>query len=575
MNSSDEAPEPESGTLERQARAALAAGEVDAAVALAERVIAAGRETPLLLNLNAHGREVEGRYPEAMALLNRALRLAPDDPFILNSLGACHAKSGRPHQALDAFDAALAARPDFAPAHHGRGLCLSALGDRAGARAAQETAMALDPRFPEPPGALAALAAEDGDFAAARSHATRALALDPRQPAAMLCLATLEMRQGDHGRVVERTGALLAQGNPTLLHQASAQRLRADALDALGRAKDAMAAYAAANAALRQVYMAGVEEAGVELGVEHCGRLLAHFTAASPRWSRPPAVDAGAGGEARAHAFIVGFLRSGTTLLEQVLASHPDVVTLEEKPTLDPMLGEVFADAAALERLGALDGDEAARRRRDYWGRVAGFGVDATGKVFIDKAPLMSLYLPLVAKLFPRARIILAVRDPRDVVLSCFRRRFRPNSLVIEYTDLERTALFHDGAMRLAQLYRRRLPLQFHIHRHEHLVEHFDAETRGLCAFLGIAWRESLRDFAQTARRREILTPSADQVRRGLYREGMGQWRRYRDELDAVLPILEPWVREFGYPPTETPILANGTADTNLAPQFSCGRRRS
>ncbi len=518
------------------------------AVDVADRAIAAGANTPLLLNLCAHGLQLAGRYVEAIERIGQALRTAPNDPFLLNTLGGACSKSGRPRDALEAFDAAIAARPDFAPAHHGRGLALSALGERVAARTAQHVATRLDPRFAEPLGALAAMAVEDEDPADARSYALRALALDPHQPAASLSLASLDLRDGAFERVTARARSLLAHGNLTLLHEGAAQRLLADALDGLARPAEAMTAYLAANAAFRRVHMTGVEAAGLELGVELCERLLQWFTAAAAEWAAPPASREAAGGGARRHVFLVGFPRSGTTLLQQVLASHPEVVSLEERPTLDPVLTTYFSDDAALRRLETLDGDAAARERTDYWQRVARFGVDPAGKVFVDKMPLDTIYLPLIAKLFPDATVILALRDPRDVVLSCFRRRFRPNTLVVEFTDLARTARFYDGVMRLAALYTERLPLPVHLHRHESLIEDFDGETRRLCGFLDLPWQEALRNFAETARRRPILTPSASQVRRGLNRDGMGHWRAYRNELDAIRPIIQPWVVAYGYP---------------------------
>ena len=439
-------------------------------------------------------------------------------------------------------------RPTFAPGHHGRGLALAALGDAEAARQAHEQAAALDPAYPDPVGALAALAAEAKDLDAARAYAAKALGLDPHQSSAVLALATLEVAERAFVPALARLEDLLAgKGAAPLapLHLASAYRLMADALDALDRPDEAMAAYAAANRELRQVY-APPGGSGVELGVEHCRRLLDYFHLAPPQdWG--PATPAAAG-PASGHAFLVGFPRSGTTLLEQVLASHDQVTALEEQPTLEPLIGDFFSDSAGLDRLAALKPEEAAELVAQYWARVRGFGVEPAGKLFIDKLPLNTIYLPLVAKLFPDAKIILAIRDPRDVVISCFRRRFRPNTMVIEYTDLERTALFYDGVMRLAQLYRQILPLPVHQHRHERLVEDFDAETQALCGFLGLTWSSGMRDFVETANRRDIRTPSAAQVRRGLYKDGMGQWRRYAKGLEPVAAILAPWVKTYGYP---------------------------
>ncbi len=530
------------------ARQALTEGDVDRAARLAEAAVQTGADHPLLLSLAAYRRELAGDLDSALDLLGRALERSPADPSILNSVGVCHSKAGRPEAALAAFDAALARRPGFAPARHGRGLALAALDRADEAWAEHEAAAVVDPAYPEPPGALAALAVERKDFGAARAFAKLALGLDPHQPAASLAMASVESHDGDQQGAAARLRALIDRGDLAPLHLASAQRQLADALDAMVRPDEAMAAYAAANETLRGLYAPAFREAGAEMGVEACARLLAWFDTADPRdWAAPAPVST-AGGEA-GHVFLVGFPRSGTTLLEQVLASHPGIICLEEKPTLDDLTPRFFQDDAGLERLSRLDPDEAVRLGDDYWRKVRAFGVEPAGKVFVDKLPLNTLFLPLIAKLFPRARVILAIRDPRDVILSCFRRRFRPNTMVIEYTDLRRTAQFYGGVMALADVYRRKLDLPVHVHRHERLVEDFGGEARDLCAFLDLDWDPAMTDFAATARRRDIRTPSAEQVRRGLYREGIGQWRRYSGALAAVEDELRPWIERFGYPP--------------------------
>jgi hypothetical protein len=230
-----------------------------------------------------------------------------------------------------------------------------------------------------------------------------------------------------------------------------------------------------------------------------------------------------------------------------VLASHPDVATLEEREVLGEPAQGFLTTAAGLDRLAGLGSEELAQLRADYWRRVGEHGVEASGKVFIDKLPLNTIKLPLIARLFPQARVLFAVRDPRDVVLSCFRQHFDMNPAMYELLTLQGAAAFYDRVMKLGTLAAEKLPLAMRQHRYEALVEDFDAQTRAVCDFIGLEWSEALRDFASTARGRDIRTPSAPQVRRGLYEQGVGQWRRYGQELEPVMPILRPWVEHFGY----------------------------
>jgi tetratricopeptide (TPR) repeat protein len=529
-----------------QLHAAIAAGDMEAALRLANIAHAQGLQHPSVLNLVAYQLEQEGRLAEALAVLEQALRLDPSDGYILNSIGVVHSKSDRPLDALRAFDAALAMDPNLAHAHNGRGLALAAIGDTEGAVAAQKRAAALDGNFPEPLGALAAIAAERQDWTEARELAGRALAMDPDQPAAAMAMATVEIHDSAYAAAAERMTRLVATGRLTQLHLAGALNLKADALDALGEGEGALEAYIAANRELRAVQLRALNAS--ELGLDMAHRLIGYFESADPKAWRPVAEADRPGGELE-HVFLVGFARSGTTLLEQVLASHSQIVALEEKPTVDDAILEYFPDNAGLDRLAALDPAEAQRWRELYWANVRRFGVEPAGKVFVDKLPLHTIYLPVIRKLFPRAKILMARRDPRDVVVSCFRRRFRPNPLVVEFTDLERTAGLYAAAMRLAEIYSTLFDMPVHVHRHEDLVEDLDAQTRAICDFIGVPWDANMRNFVETANRRDIRTPSAGQVRRGLYREGMGQWRRYGPGVQVIQPILRRWVEAFGYEP--------------------------
>ena len=522
---------------------AVARDDIPAAMELAGQALAAGIETPLVLNLAAFQRELAGRPQDALPLLDRALQMAPEDPLVCNALGRAYSKLGRAAEALPAYEEAIRLSPGYSTAHTGRAQALEVLGRDEEAAQSYHAAVTLEPDNPDAWGAMAAMSVRLRQNTA-RTYAERALSIDPWQPAATLALASLDLRAGHAAAVEQRLAPLLARGGLAPLHEGSARRMLADALDAQGeRPQQALAQYDAANRLLRQLHADTFTAAGTENGVALCARLGRHFEAV-PAW---PAAPGNRTGPVSGHVFLVGFPRSGTTLLEQVLASHPQIEALEERPTLGDV-GAWFQNEAELDRLATLDEAEADRLRADYWTRVEAFGARPEGKVFVDKLPLNSLWLPYVAKLFPEAKVLFARRDPRDVVLSCYRRRFVINGATYHFTDLEDLARFYAGVMGLAEVYRARLGLAWRVHRHEDLVEDFDTEARGVCEFLSLPWTEAMRDFAETAKRRDVRTPSASQVRRGLYREGMGQWRAYAEGMASALPVLQPWVEHFGYP---------------------------
>jgi Sulfotransferase family len=186
--------------------------------------------------------------------------------------------------------------------------------------------------------------------------------------------------------------------------------------------------------------------------------------------------------------------------------------------------------------------------RERYWHEVREGGAVIQGKVFVDKHPLHTLKLPLIARLFPQAKILFATRDPRDVVLSGFRRRFAMNPAMYQLLSLRTGAAFYDVTMRVAELSRTLLGLEWREVRYETLASDLEAELRGICQYLGLEWVPNLGDFAVRAQAREHATPSTAQLARGLDTSGIGHWRHYRVALEPVLPILQPWVERLGYP---------------------------
>jgi hypothetical protein len=235
-------------------------------------------------------------------------------------------------------------------------------------------------------------------------------------------------------------------------------------------------------------------------------------------------------------------------LAENILASAPGVSALEERPTLRAADREFLDPPSKLTALTELD-DAALRPWREaYWRSVQAGGIAPDTQTFVDMDPLKGSRLPMIARLFPAAKIVVMRRDPRDMVLSCFRTSFAPTAAAYQFTSLEGVARHYDALMRLQQDCLAVLQLAHHELYYERLVGDFDKTTQALCSFLGIPWSEDLRGFDKTADRRGVSTASQTQVRRGLY-DGSAQWRKYETQLAPVMPILQPWIDAFGYNP--------------------------
>ena len=528
------------GRIER----ALAAGDIRTAAALAEARIAAGEADPMLLNLAAWRREEAGDYEGAHRLLQRALALAPGDVLVMAAIGAVLRKEARYDEALALLDRVVAAEPRHAAAWLERGYVLEALRAEAPARQSYERALTLDASLAPALGKLADMAARQGDSERGAALAARALALDPREPAATFALATIGNEGGGAEAACGRLAALLA-GGVAGDDRTRTLTLLGDALDRLDRPADAFGAWRDAQANFRTVYRPLLEPGPDRPSHRAFIEAIARHVDASPGLRALPEV-APVVGAAATHVFLLGYPRSGTTLVENVLAGAPGVVALEERDTFADIDAALVANDGTMPPLDALDPALVDRLRAAYWHRVGALGAAAAGQVFVDMNPFNGIKLPIIARLFPAARILIMRRDPRDVILSCYRVNFTPSPAAWAFSDLEEAARHYDALTGLIELCRERLPLACHEVSYDRLVADFEPTVRAMAAFVGIAWSEEFGRFDRTAQRRGVQTASATQVRRGLY-DGRNQWRRYAPQLAPALPILAPWVEHFGF----------------------------
>lgn len=533
--------------LVRAAVQARQSGDLAKAVAIAGQAAHEKLAHPFLLRVQAESLAVAGRYSEAGQLLNRALALAPNDALTITDIGRVLVAENRVEEAIRAFEAAVTARPELAATWLELGSAREYMRDDGGALTAYEQARSLVPADAEAWAALATVTMRRGDVAKARSLAEEATRRRPDHPGAGLVLASADLDRGDTEGARARLEALLAG---KLLDERQLQvalgRL-GDALDRLGRTEEAFAAYTRMNEETVRLNAPRFDDSGrIESHLEFVRRLGRWFEGQDPAmWCEP--VDPGQyASPVRRHVFLLGYPRSGNTLVQNILASLPGVRTLEERPTLDDSDRAFLREPGAIDQLTLLDPALAERQREAYWQRVRAELPDVDGQVFVDMAPLNGIKLPMIARLFPDAMIVLCRRDPRDVVLSCFRRHFRVNASTYEMTSLERAARHYDEVMRLVERHLEVLPLPVHVVEYATLVADFDATTRALAEFVGVPWTEAAREFSRTAAAREVRTVSAPQVRRGLF-DGTRQWERYREQMAPVLPMLEPWVRKFGY----------------------------
>ncbi|HKC03424.1 MAG TPA: sulfotransferase [Sphingomicrobium sp.] len=243
-------------------------------------------------------------------------------------------------------------------------------------------------------------------------------------------------------------------------------------------------------------------------------------------------------------AFLVGFPRSGTTLLDTILMGHPKVEVLEEEPPLRHAQA-ALQDFANLPRAEEQD----VKAARDLYFESAGKLTPlAPGNLLVDKNPLAMNGVPLIQRMFPDARIILALRHPCDVVLSCFVTNFKLNDGMVNFMRLETAAELYDLSFRYFERACELLRPEVYTIRYENLVEDRDRELRPLFNFLDLEWADDVLDHQATARgRSHIKTASYAQVVQPIYKQSAGRWQNYRKHLEPIIPLLRPWIEKFGY----------------------------
>lgn len=511
--------------------------------AIARNALASGFEHPLLLNVQATCLELEGRFTEALPLLERAVALAPDEIPGRNALALCLNRLGRPAEALQHIDQLLKRHPELGFVHANRGDALIAQGYLSSGRASHLQALELEPDNVGSLAALASIATHRGNHEEARSWAEKALAIVPHFADAVLVLAAADLESGELDRAESRLRKLLADPGVGAPGKARANGLLGDVLDAKGKYMEAFVAYTERNEAMKRIHNRFAKNTRL---VTYASQLVATIGNTTAQYRTPH--SSGSGADVAGHVFLLGFPRSGTTLLEVVLEGHPRVVSLDEYDLLIDAVGCFMGNACDLRGLERASEDELQALRQTYWKRVREAGVEVSAKVFVDKYPMNTLKLPLIARLFPGAKVLFACRDPREVAFACFRRRFRMNPATYELLTLESVAALYDKTMKLAELMRPAFGADWHVVRYESLIADFDSKMRAICDFLGLEWMAGMDDFASRARQRERSTPSTAQLTRGLDRSATVHWKHYREALEPILPILGKWVERFEYP---------------------------
>lgn len=532
---------------------------------------------------------LSGDADAAEQALSRARSLAPDDADVLYNLGLLYIQQRRWPLAREILLDAVDLSPDFIEARLQAAYACYVCADNA----CQEAMLAGAIDWPAQPAEqaliLAAMLSTQGELEAAlhtlaraqlpsppadasmrlRIAAQRALLYErsnrldqARAELAQLPLAALDALAANasqvcaegwraHAAIAIRAGACsdAAALHRRILALRVDAEARANAGFGLAAACDRQGQHAEAWQALRAAHAAQLEiarEVVPELLAPDSQplQMAAVDRAAHAGWRRLAAPDA-----ERSPVFVVGFPRSGTTLLEQMLDAHPDFRSMDERAFIHELtermeqVGQHYPDA-----LANLTGTEVEQLRASYYRMVGRVVPDLGRRRLVDKNPLNMLCLPMIMRLFPQAHIILCVRHPCDVLLSCTMQPFRSPAFMVLCSSLPRLAQGYVAAFehwfRHVDVF---APRVFEW-RYEAVVENMDHHLARLGAFLELADASPMTRFADHARsKRFISTPSYAQVTQGIHPRAVDRWHSYRQQFEPVLPVLQPIIDRLGY----------------------------
>jgi tetratricopeptide (TPR) repeat protein len=319
-------------------------------------------------------------------------------------------------------------------------------------------------------------------------------------------------------------------------------------LDGDGRYDEAMAALLEAKALMRP--NAGPYAATLQHMQNRAKEMeQAITTAVLDRWRD----DAARLQPTRRIALLCGHPRSGTTLLEQVLDAHSDVTSAEETKLMHddaylPLIRDFPEGTSILQALDSVPLSQISHARENYFRcmelclrRKIG------GRLLVDKNPAMNLMIPMVVRVFPETKFLIALRDPRDVVISCFLQTLPLTPISSAYLSLEGTVNQYANVMGFWLEMLPRMGDQWRYARYEEMVENLPAVARSVLEFLGVGFEDNVLKFYEHARAKHVRSPSHADVRKPLYRTAVGRWRNYQKYLEPYLPALDRFIKAFNY----------------------------
>ncbi|MDF1791998.1 MAG: sulfotransferase [Thalassobaculaceae bacterium] len=515
--------------------AALSTDRLEDAVAAYDRLAAAdGAGDPAMLTNHGTALRRLGRFEAAAAKFAQAVQRGAGREAVIG-LAGLYGQLNRHDRAVDLLYAQLQRTPDDSALLRQLASTHRAAGDGGAAQQVIRRAVLVAPQDASALTLAAELAENAADLVSADLWARRALTAAPDTAGAGLVRAAVARRRGDPAAGLALVAAWIDRAPVSVHHLLLFEHARC--LEAEKRTDEAFAAFAGANA--QQVAAARPRR--------DPGRALAQLDALIALHRAGPPV--GDGDDGADLLFVVGFPRSGTTLLDQVLDAHPEIEVIEERPLIAAMIADITTSGKRYpEDLAMLTAAEIGDLSRHYRERISDHTKRNGVRYTVDKMPLNMVHAALIRRVFPGARFILALRHPCDVVLSCFMQNFVLNDWMAAFATLEGAAEMYGAAFAAWESYVATVPTPALTVRYEDVVADLEREARRITDFLDLPFDPTMLAFHEHARTRGVLaTPSASQVTQPIYRTALARWRRYNGVMAPIAARLSAEIQRYGY----------------------------
>lgn len=468
-----------------------------------------------------------GRLDEAIAAGKRAVQLTPEDADAHYNLGLALAEQKEYNAAISYYRCALALKPDYGLVWNNLGSALELMGDKPAAEKAYVKAVAINPKHSEAQNNLGAIYSEQGKLDQACACFNAAIAARPSFAEAHFNLSTLKTyTTSDPHFIMLETLSEVAESLPIEM------RMRLNF--ALGKAREDVGDYDRSFAAYAQgnrlhFSLHPVDETQADI---YRGKIISTFTEQFFKQHAPSTTPSN-----KVPVFIVGMPRSGTTLIEQILSSHPAVFGAGELMDLNEVITQAPQSASGhhfTEWCLNVSPDELAMLGRQYEQRVWKLAPDKA--IITDKMPGNFSLIGMIHQMLPHAKIIHAMRDPMDSCFSCYSRLFN-DSMDFAY-DLGTLGRYYVRYRQMMQHWHAVLPAGTILDVHyEEVVADMPQQTRRMLDYIGLPWDEACLSFHRN--QRLVKTASVAQVRKPIYTTSVARWEKFRAHLSPLLEIVQ------------------------------------